>query len=232
MGISEIFWYSLLFYLNPMCRYFFTIIIGSLCVALLSQKAHAQSSRLYFAGYLGLTSFPEQELSDGANNVNANISLDNATNFGAAMGLRLSPELRLEGEFSYRKGEINTIEALGNEFAASGEVKNYNIMANLYYDFDVDWPVQPFIGAGVGFGIFDVDIEDSTNIVASESGDDWGLAYQIGGGIKYRASEDVAFTGSYRYLGGTDLQFGQSDLTFSGHEFRVGIEYDIPTDAF
>ncbi|MBX2833929.1 MAG: outer membrane beta-barrel protein [Micavibrio sp.] len=200
-----------------------TLVIGA------ASFANAQTSRLYFAGYLGLNTYGEQDFAESTTNTSGAFQVDNTTSFGGALGLRLNRNLRAEAELSYRNAEIQSmnINGFGN-FDAGGEFNSTFAFLNLYYDVDVPWKIKPFVGGGVGYGWHDGEISDVSGIATSDSGSAANFAYNIGGGLKYRPRPDMAFTGSYRYVDSFDLDFGTYEQDYNSHEFRIGVEWDLP----
>ncbi len=196
----------------------------------MSMPADAQTSRLYFAGYLGLNTSDDQEFSESTSGTVGDIEMKNTPLYAGALGVRLSRQFRLEGELSYRKADMDRIVINGaGNFELGGELRTWLALANLYYDFDVNWKkLQPFIGVGLGFGWHNGEINDLSGLAANASEDSTGIAWQAGGGLKYRVNPDMAFTGAYRYLGSTDLEFESYDWDYGSHEFLIGLEYDLP----
>lgn len=202
------------------------LITVTLCAA---APSYAQTSRIYLAGYLGLNTYNDQEFTESSTASSGDLELDNATSFAGAIGLRLSRSMRMEGELSYTNAEFKTIDLAGSgTFNNGGELKSTFAFLNLYYDFDVPWKVQPFIGGGIGYGWHSGEIVDGTGSLPNASTDSSALAWNVGGGVKYRPRTDFAFTGSYRYVDSMDLNFGTYDLDFGSHEFRLGLEWDLP----
>lgn len=198
-----------------------------LCAA---PAAHAQTSRVYFAGYMGLNTFGDLDFDDSTSGRSGSLKPSNAFSFAGAMGLRIDKQWRVEGELSYRNADMGTIDfSGGGHYDAMGELTTTLLMANVYYDFDLGWKkLQPFLSGGLGVAFHDLTINDTspTNIDASD--EDIGMAWQVGGGLKYRVTDDMAFSGGYRYLGGTPINAGGYEVDFGSHEFRLGLEYDLP----
>ncbi len=159
---------------------------------------------------------------------NGDIEIKNGYNFGGALGVRLTKHIRFEGELSRAKSDISSIHYGGNEVNLGGELTLHNAMVNAYYDFDVPWKLQPYIGAGLGIGWFEGEINAQNASAIDASDDAMALTWQLGTGVKYRVSPSFAFTGGYRYLDSMDLAFDTYDIDFSSHEFRIGLEYDFP----
>lgn len=192
--------------------------------------AHAQTSRIYFAGYLGLHNFNNMEFSEKTVPATGTFQVDNGTSFAGALGIRLSQQLRLEGEYTQTSGDLSRAEinSVGN-FAMGGELQSKIIFANLYYDIDVPWKIQPFFGGGLGYGWHSADIVDGSSALTNSSGDAAGIMWNLGGGLKYRPRTDLAFTAGYRYVDSfSDISSGNYDINLGSHEFRLGLEWDLP----
>ncbi len=202
--------------------------LSALCLAAPSD-ALAQTSRIYMAGYMGLNVFGELNYEEGTTPASGDIEFNNAPMFAGALGLRLSKDIRLEAELSHRKTDLDSINVNGaNEVEIGGEISTTALMLNGYYDFDLMWRnLQPFLSAGVGMAWHDGEIDDLAGITVDSSDDDLAFAWQLGGGLKYRLREDLAFTGGYRYFGTSDLGFESADVEYSSHELRIGVEYDL-----
>ncbi len=210
----------------------------TLClVALLvfgSAVAGAQSSRLYFAGYLGLNTFTESNFSETTTNSDGDIEYKNAVSLAGALGLRLTPQWRVEGEISRRNADADRIDfAAGGSFELGGNLESWLYMLNLYYDFDWEWQnIRPFLTAGIGLASHEAQIDTPAGGVPAATDDSLGFAWALGGGLKYRVNPDVAITGNYRYVGTSDIEVDSYDVEYSNHEMRIGIEYDLPMDWF
>lgn len=211
-----------------------TTIIAALALGLFAAvPARAQSSRLYLAGYMGLNILHDQHFDESTKGNDGGIGYNNGPSFAGALGLRLNQNLRLETELSYRDSSIAHMNfSTGAGGRAGGDVKTWLLMLNLYYDFNFNWHnVQPYVTAGVGLAHERGSISTSDTALAPSSGGvDTVFAYQAGTGLKYRVSPDMAFTGGYRFIGSSDANIGSYKTRLNAHEFRVGVEYDLPVD--
>lgn len=195
--------------------------------------AQAQSSRLYLAGYLGLNTFTESDFSESTTGSEGDIEFKNAFSLAGALGLRLTPQWRIEGEISRRSGHLDRADVSGlGSFEAGGDLTTWLYMLNVYYDIDWQWKnFQPFVMAGVGFGSHEMEVDSVTGLATPPATDDsLGFAWSMGGGLKYRLNPEMALTSNYRYVGTTDLEVDSYDVEYSTHEFRLGLEYDLPMD--
>ncbi len=217
-----------------MMRFFspFFVIVTAFClIAVWSVSAQAQSSRLYFAGYMGLNTMSDRDFSESTQRRSGDITFKNTLSFAGAMGLRLTPQWRLEGEISYRKANISRLN-LSPEggLRAGGELGTWLYMMNLYYDFDYEWRnFQPYLTGGLGLASQRARISGNTGPLPNAKEDSWGLAYALGGGLRYRFNPDMALSTGYRFVGTTDLDIGSYDLKYRSHEFRLGLEVDLPS---
>ncbi len=90
-----------------------------------------------------------------------------------------------------------------------GEYDSKLLMANLYYDFDINSSITPYIGAGVGVAFNDVKY-------AENSDDNTSFAYSLSAGLNIPVNNTVSFDLGYRYLNMTS-----SDVTLGGNEVKV-----------
>ncbi len=195
-------------------------------------NAHAQSSRMYVAGYMGLNTMSAQDFS-GRNSAGS-VDFKNGTSFAGALGLRLSPNIRVEGEISYTRNDLTSMTL---DTGASGSVgknlKTWLYMAHGYYDFNVNWRnLTPFVSAGIGMAMHDGAIAGAPGGLMDAAGTSYELAYSVGAGLKYQMKPGMALTGGYRYVGTTSLGIGDYSVDYNAHEFRAGLQYDLPVDLF
>ena len=214
---------------------FRALVIGlSFFFLLAPDAAQAQASRIYFAGYFGLSTGNENDYSESQTNTSGEYDTKHTQPLAGALGLRLTPEWRVEAEVSYRKVDFDQIENNGTKYEMGGDVTAWIYMLNLYYDFDPIWKkFQPFLTAGLGVAVTETDVQNTNaSGLPSYTDDDMDLAWQIGSGVKYRLSPDLAVTGNYRYLATADIGAQSFDLDYNTHELRLGLEYDIPVRVF
>ncbi|MCD8571636.1 MAG: outer membrane beta-barrel protein [Alphaproteobacteria bacterium] len=192
-----------------------------------AQAAQAQVSRIYMAGYMGLNIFKDQDFESRSPITKGTVNLDNAPSFAGAIGLRLSRDFRVEAELSYRKADVNKVDFPGAAGQSSGELQQYMGFLNIYYDIDMPGKIQPFIGGGLGLGLFSGDVQNSAGGPSFANEDATALVWNAGAGFKYRVKDNTAFSVGYRYIDSTDLSFQDFDIDYSSHEFRIGVEYDF-----
>jgi outer membrane autotransporter protein len=188
------------------------------------------AKRIYFAGYMGLNMMGKRDFSETVNNVDGELGIDDGESFAGAIGFKLTPQLRIEGELSYMTADLTgvSITNLG-DFDIGGGVDSTFAMINLYYDFDFDWKrIRPFIGAGIGYAWHDGSITDVSGFAVDAEGDSSGYVWQVGAGARYPLSETLSLIGAYRYMDGADLEFDEYEIDFGSHEIRLGVSWDLP----
>lgn len=161
----------------------------------------------------------------------------NSFSFAGALGLRFNDRWRVEAEVSYRNNDLTSLSLGGGApmppQRTGGELSTTLYLANVYYDFDFEWQnLFPYLTAGAGIAAHGMDLTGAPGGLPDASDTSMGFAWQLGGGLKYRLSQNAAFTGGYRYIGTTSLETDTYDVNYGGHEIRFGIEYDIPVDMF
>jgi OmpA-OmpF porin, OOP family len=140
---------------------------------------------------------------------------NNGFNVGVRGGYEWGP-WRFEEEFRYQRNGLGSLTVAGTSLPnVHGNRDAYAIMSNVFYDFDVGWPITPHLGFGIGA----VELHDSSTqspgVGAITGGDDWELGYQGIGGIRYNISPSLAFDLDYRYLATTGANFKANGVSYS-----------------
>lgn len=134
----------------------------------------------------------------------------------AAVGMYFNPNLRLEGELSYRANDIDTIGG----GAVLGDVGTVALLANLFYDFSPNEKINPHLGGGIG--VADVDYQVDGNAYS-----DTVVALQLGAGIDYDLGNQLAATLDYRLFVTDDLAIGggagMGEVEYWNSSLLVGI---------
>ncbi|MCC7305230.1 MAG: porin family protein [Alphaproteobacteria bacterium] len=176
-----------------------------LCCGMAVSHAAETARGLYFAGYMGLN-VPRES-------ANANF----AGGFSGALGFRLSPHWRMEGEIAAKRETPERVAYTADDAGPlKEEFESWSGLANVYYDFETHKSgFQPFVSAGAGFA--------SHTVTATDEG---GFAWQLGGGLNYRFNPTLSFSSAYRYLDTANTSIASQDS--ADHELRFGFDYKIP----
>jgi opacity protein-like surface antigen len=123
-------------------------------------------------------------------------NLDSSLGLGVGVGYDLTRNLGFEGEF-------------GHVFDVQGDSDNIdwsitNFSGNVLYHFDLRGPVTPYATFGLGWERSSVDVEnpDPAALYPASSTE---VAYNFGGGIKYRFSDNLLARADLRRFQSNDL---------------------------
>jgi opacity protein-like surface antigen len=203
-----------------MKKLFVLLLVGFFSLGL----AKASWAAAYFAGNLGMVSVEDSDISDpeldAMGFIGGELSFDTGVGISAASGVA-TDILRVEGELSYRKNDLDEI-SFSNTIPASlsinGEVEAISLLANVYKDIDTNTMITPFIGLGVGFSRLDGEIEGISE-------DDMVFAYQLILGAGFEVSESTSIDVSYRYFATADPDFNGTELEYASHNVMLGVRF-------
>jgi opacity protein-like surface antigen len=109
------------------------------------------------------------------------------------------------------------------------------VLANLWIDVPVGEVVRPYIGGGVGMGRLSVDISTTGGDSIIDDAD-WGFAYQLGAGLAFDLTPNLAVDVGYRFkainaeLKIDDDHFGPSTDTeadYRSHNVLLGLRVEF-----
>lgn len=146
----------------------------------------------------------------------------------AALGRAYGNGIGAEFEIGYHGNDIATVSGA----AGSGDVEIYSLMLNGRYQYAVDrsvWPVRPFVRAGIGIALADVDGASPVS-GSSITDSDGGFAWQAGAGVTYDFGGQFDLTLEYRYFAVPDLSLATAagvevDSDYSSHSVMIGLRY-------
>jgi opacity protein-like surface antigen len=123
-------------------------------------------------------------------------NLDSSLGLGVAVGYDLTSNLGFEGEF-------------GHVFDVQGDSDNIdwsltNFSGNVLYHFDLRGPVTPYATFGLGWERSSVDV-DNPDPAALYPASSTEVAYNFGGGVKYRFSDKLLARADLRRFQSNDL---------------------------
>ena len=114
----------------------------------LAASAHAAGQGFYFAGYKGIKTNYQ--------------AADDTDAFKGSIGLKLSPQWRVETEIKYGDDDMTRTNFNQAEAPVGSRFKSYSGLVNFYYDIDTPGDLKPFVGAGVGFATSEHKNEDGS----------------------------------------------------------------------
>jgi opacity protein-like surface antigen len=129
---------------------------------------------------------------------------------GGAIGTRLGDGLRAEAELSYARWNADHTEAQGDnhyDFDARGHVSATYLLGNVWYDVHNDTSFTPYLGGGVGAAWVEADTIFNHDDSFGYSEGEMAFAFQLGGGVKFDVTDNIAFDLGYRFKGILDVDF-------------------------
>jgi opacity protein-like surface antigen len=182
------------------------------------------------------------------------LELDDGFMVGAALGTHFNEWLRAEievsGHFHDVEGEAELVPfgggaALGT-YNVEGEEDALFALANLWIELPFGDVLRPYVGGGIGFGRVDLDLTIATTTPGATEytlidDNDWGFAYQVGAGVAFSFTENMAIDVGYRYKVINNVEFELDDETedltgltfddegvekdYKSHNFLVGVRF-------
>jgi len=144
----------------------FTRVSALALVASLATLNTAQAKDWYLGGSIGYNQTSDQT-SEGQGLL-VETEFDGGIATTSIIGLKMENNVRLEGEFAWRRNDGDSLAFQGNDqtFTARG-AQSYSLLANVFYDLPIDSSITPYIGVGAGIGFLEneflygaVDFED------------------------------------------------------------------------
>jgi opacity protein-like surface antigen len=205
------------------------ILSGCIFMLLLSSTVFAVEG-LYISGNAGYSLLSDSQLHEtsGSLTVTTDAEFDADFIIGAAIG-KVMDQGRIELALDYKSYEVEKFKnfnatGFGNlgDFTGTGDVTILSLLINGFYDIDMESPVAPYIGAGIGFA--HIDLEDIT--IAGYSlgnSDDTVFAFQLGTGIGFAIDESITIDVGYRYFRTEDPEFDGTEAKINTHDFILGL---------
>lgn len=200
-----------------------TFVIGLFMGALTVSSAHAADG-LYAGAAVGFAKAPDTTASGTSG---GKVKFDNGNMGAVFIGHDYGSNIRAEAELARRATDLKSVA--GN--TASGEALATSLMVNVVYDVDVDLPVTPYIG--IGLGIAQVKMDGASPFGGSSINDsDMVGAFQTIAGASYALTDQVDVFGDYRYFKTADADFVTrggvaTSMDFSTHSGLLGLRYSF-----
>ena len=192
----------------------------------------------YFSVFLGggvLQNTDATTTDIGVQDIRDRIEFDPGINVGVTGGYDLGL-FRLEGELSYKQGEISSVrDNLGNTFIRTdGSLGALSMLFNGFFNLRNDSPVTPYLGGGIGFATLHLSDTDGIQSTTGTkfrlyNGDsDTVLAYQLGAGMAISLSRLLSVDLGYRYFATDVARFEtggnkETSLKYQSHNGTVGL---------
>jgi opacity protein-like surface antigen len=163
------------------------------------------------------------------------VEFDPSINIGGTGGFDFGV-VRLEGELSYKHGEISAVNDQTNNIqyrSTDGSLGALAMMVNAFIDLHNYSPITPYLGGGVGFAA--LHLSDTFGFPAGGGSqtrlyshdDDTVFAYQAGGGLEVALNRRLSLDLGYRYFATSKARFDRTlistELKFESHNGAVGL---------
>jgi opacity protein-like surface antigen len=194
----------------------------------------------YVSGFLGVslpvdTEVTSTQYGPGTKTFTDRVEFDPSISIGGSGGFDFG-YLRIEGELSYKNGEMSSIteKISQTRFAnVDGRVGVSALMFNAFFDMRNPSPVIPYIGGGIGFATLNLGDTYGTDTTTGyrerlyHSDTDTVFAYQVGAGLEIALTSMLSLDLGYRYFGTAKAQFNRNSSTatevkFESHNASVG----------
>ena len=180
---------------------------------------------------------------DDDTNFGFGVALGNDFSYSSSLPIRGEVEYVYHGDAGFKKGPSVVFGTPGGGDArvASHEfdVKAHSLMANAFYDFNIDSIITPYVGGGIGVSYMKTNYKAHINgtgpaTSVSVSNNNWDFAWNIGGGAVYQFNDTMALDVGYRYfdLGtaepgkvNTADYKGSPKVDYTAHELSVGVRF-------
>ena len=172
-------------------------------ITMTSQLATAGDFQPYVSVFAG-ASFPNNlQLDYAGTGRNFDLGLNSGYLVGGAIGAHITDELRAEIELSraffQSNGKGHNTSDGGRNFVAAGDVHATYLMANAWYDIQTETAFTPYVGGGAGVGWVGGNVIFGPGPFGFGGSTSAGFAFQLGGGVKFDLSENVALDLGYRF---------------------------------
>jgi opacity protein-like surface antigen len=166
---------------------------------------------------------------------------DWAYGFGGGFGYKLNSMFRVDVTGDYFQ-PFNSAAQVSNRLTTTrteSNLSSYDGLLNGYADLGTWYGVTPYIGAGVGFGVYDPSASVSTTVLATGArtvrnysiADSTTFAWAAMAGLSYAFDQHTSIDLGYRHLDlgrfSTTLAGYTVNKTFTRDEVRLGLRYMI-----
>ncbi len=172
--------------------------------------------------------------------VGGNFGIDWGNNLRTELELALrqnnsSSHALLKTSYSYMYSGAGpyTVSKSTSTVPANMNLRAWSLMANAWYDFDVDMPFTPYVGGG--FGMAMVQISGNLNGFNLHKKNDTVFAWQLGAGVSMPITDNIKAFLDYRYFAADSAAlklepgFHGGDITanFDSHTVLVGLRFNL-----
>jgi opacity protein-like surface antigen len=140
--------------------------------------------------------------------------------------------LRIEVEGFLRERGEETWPAINDFGTVENGARVSTLFANAFFDIPLGWVITPYVGGGIGAAWVDYRTSGQLEFIDGSASDDrTNFAWNLGAGLAFEFSENIALDFNYRYVdagkGRVDTDFGRSQSDIFLHEFLLGLRFTM-----
>lgn len=211
------------------------IVVAALTTLLLPSLVQAEPPRpgAYVSWFVGVT-VPQERNADSyeySTSYDDRVEFDPGIDVGGSGGYDFG-YVRLEGELSYKYGEISSVydkTSNATYHDIDGSLGVFAAMANCFIDLHNTTPVTPYFGGGIGVATLYLDDTYFEGGKLYDSADDTVFAYQVGAGLEITINRSFSLDLGYRYFATDRGKFDEGDagtrMKFESHNGTVGVRF-------
>ena len=147
----------------------------------------------------------------------------------AAAGYGWANGLALEAEMAYRQNGIDGEEVMGTPMGIDGTESSMAFMGNAIFNLDTGTRLTPFVGAGMGLAVLEVDAQPDGGGDFKDS--DTQFAYQAMAGVSFQVSSHLHLALEYVYFATTSPTFAADsvsvDMNYHAQDLFMSLSYDL-----
>jgi opacity protein-like surface antigen len=205
-------------------------LVAVIAAASMSFADRAMAEQGYYLELHGGGVILEDSDMSASNNLSGSVEFDTGYLIGGAFGYAWEQGWRAEVALDYRDNDIDDSNVTGDMATLAG-------MLNGFYQLPIDFPVKPYVGAGVGWARVDLEAKVSGSEVVDD--DDLVFAYQAMAGVTYEINPAIAIGAGYVYFATDDPNFHTKnggrgfDSEYASHNLMIQLRISTyPSGAF
>ena len=207
-------------------------------------KPYKKPKAFYVSTHIGASWMDVAEITNSGNNnlPETNDKIDEQTfAWSVAAGYDLRRHkipLRAEISFTYRPEldytQNTTVMGGATQYSHTATFQSYSVMNNIYYDYQLNDKIKPFVGGGIGFAFNKTKgaIRTNPNVLSGDyDQNEAKFSWNLMAGVAYQFSPRLSIEGMYKYsdMGeinwGDDSVIGLTSDSATDHQLLVGAKY-------
>ena len=202
------------------------LLLAGVAAVLVSSNANAVELNQYVSGKLTYSDASHDVKWDNEDGETGKQKFsDNVLGGSFAYGVKTGA-VRTELELNIKQ---DAEKKVSDEFGTTkAKMENNSVMLNAYYDIDTGTKLTPYVGACIGMARLKGSIKgDDANVSKSKTN----FAWQVGAGVSYAMTDNLALDAGYRYTDADEVNVkndgSNNKFEAKSHEFLLGARYSF-----